>query len=188
MQITVLFPDETWSHRELCNLHWIYPYPIANLWQGQKISLKHTWPTEAAFSCVIHLSALSPGFWRFKGCMQKAASLSEWNSITLSSSRAGSTLGPSGIHSETELNFSVPLVLGWSFGTEHPSRFLHSSIMWNCMRPWPAPHGLELGLQPSPKELGFCSPSQLLPTPPVFTLAAPSVPTSCKAYRWSQTT
>lgn len=69
MQITVLFPDETRRHRELGNLYWIYPYPTANLWQRQKISLKPTWPTKAFFSSVIYLSALSPGFWRFRQCM-----------------------------------------------------------------------------------------------------------------------
>lgn len=51
MQITVLFPDETWRHRELGNLYWIHPYPIANLWQRQKIALKPTWPRGCLLSC-----------------------------------------------------------------------------------------------------------------------------------------
>lgn len=157
MQITVLFPDETCRHRELCNLHWIYPYPIANLWERQKISLKLTWPTEAFFSSVIHLSVLSPVFWRFKKCMQKSPSLYEWNSISPISSRAGSTLSGSEFHFEIELNFSVPLVLGQSFRTEHPSQFLHSSCSWNCS---PAQHET---LTSSPVTLALswtCSPAQ----------------------------
>lgn len=52
-------------------------------------NLKPTWPTET-FSSVIYLYAISPGFWRFKQCMQRTVSLSkEWNTISLSPSRQG---------------------------------------------------------------------------------------------------
>lgn len=64
--------------------------------------------------------------------MQKAASPYEWNSTALIHSRAGSALAGSEIHSETELNFPVHPVLGWSSRAEHPSQILHSNIIWTC--------------------------------------------------------
>lgn len=175
--------------------YWIYTYPTANLWQSQKISPKPTRPTEAAFSSVIHLSALYPGFWRFKQCMQRTASLSnDWNTVAPSSSRAGLKLCGSCSPICLCLLFWVGTSRlnkrhnsAWLLEQRHHVELL-TSPAWDPDE-LPSEPGPELGLQPNLNQPGS---SVLLNCFPrlqcLLWQEIPPVPKSCKTEMWSQTT